>query len=176
MATAGTRMLAFVAATTLVTGAACGGGSDTPTAADDKATAERIVLTSADLPGFTPEPADKSDSPSPMDRCTEGILEGKAKRPAVDGLDFTKDEGNLRVQSTANLAGKESEARDNFSKVKGIIAGQCVKDGLRETVKTSIDPGVSVGDVTYTSMPAPKLTDDSSLPVSPCRWSPAPTG
>ncbi len=159
----GTRTLAFAAATTLLAGAACGGGSVKPTAAGDRATAERIVLTSADLPDFTPEPDDKSDTaPNPMDRCAKNnkvLAEGD--RHGVDGTDFTKDDGNLRVQSNANLATKESEASKKFSEFKGVLGGQCIKDALKEAVKSSSGPGVSVGDISGAPLPPVKLADDA---------------
>jgi len=46
------RTLTLATVATLLLGPACG-GSDTPTAGEDKALAGRIVLTSADLPGGT---------------------------------------------------------------------------------------------------------------------------
>ncbi len=164
MATAGTRMLVVVASTMLLTGAACGGGSDTPTVAEDRASAERMVLTSADLPDFTPDPDGKSDASSPdvIDRCAKDdpVLTNKGEHRGVDGTDFTKDGGILRVQSTVALVATESEAGTRFSKVKALFSGQCVKDGLKEAIQRSAPPGVKLGDVSRSSLPAPKLTED----------------
>ena len=52
MTTMLSRTLTLATVATLLLGPACG-GSDTPTAGEDKALAGRIVLTSADLPGGT---------------------------------------------------------------------------------------------------------------------------
>jgi len=164
MAMAGTRMLTVVATSMLLTGAACGGGSATPTVAEDKAAAERMVLTSADLPDFTPDPDDTSDASSPdaIDLCAKDdpVLTKKGEKRGVDGTDFTKDGGILRVQSTVTLVATESEAGTRFSKVKALFTGQCVKDGLKEAIQRSAPPGVKLGDVSSSSLPAPRLTED----------------
>lgn len=103
-------------AATLIVGMACASGPDGPTAAEDEATARRIVLTVADLPGFTTEPPEADAGTSPLDRCVNGnpLLVGDNPR-GVAGDDLTRDGGNVRVQSGAVLAVKEAEAVTAFS-------------------------------------------------------------
>lgn len=157
------RIVVWIAALGLLAGAACGGNDDAPTAAEDEEAARRIVLTSADLPGFTREPAEEDDPAGPLDRCVNNnpLFVGDNPR-GVDGDDFTKDDGNLRVQSGAVFAVNESEATKGFADLEGALASQCLRDAMRETLRTSLDPGVTVRDVSNAPLAAPNVADQSA--------------
>jgi len=159
------RVPALVAAVVLLAGAACGGGSSAPTAVEDKSKAERIVLTSADLPGYTAQAADPGDKESSsIDDCIadNSPLFGVEDNPrGVEGGDYTKDDGNLRVQSGAAIAEKEADAKKAFADVKDAFGGQCIKDGLKTNITEGADPGLKVGDVFTSPLPPFKDTDDS---------------
>ena len=146
--------LAVVAALLCV---ACG-GADTPTAAEDKAMAERIVLTAADLPGFTmePEEADTDDSTGFEDCVDNPLLGGDDKPRSADGADFAQDDGDLRVQSGAFVAAKVDEARSAFSDIAAALSSQCLRDGLARAIRDA-DPGLTVREIT--AAPLPKVGD-----------------
>ncbi|MGI9022272.1 MAG: hypothetical protein ACR2HV_03350 [Acidimicrobiales bacterium] len=161
-----------IAAALLLIGAACGGGggSKTPTVAEDRATAERIVLTKADLPGFTEDATD--DTSSGLDKCFgRSQLPGAKDNPrGVNGTDYTKDRGTLRVQSSAGIAEKEVEATQMFSDFEAALSSQCLKDALKANVEAST-PGLRAGEVTSAPLPDPGVTDDSvatrlTIPIS----------
>ncbi len=164
MAISGPRILALLATTALLSGAACGSGSAKPSAAGDKAKAQSIVITSADVPDFTAEADDNSDegSPNPLDRCVKNnpLLTKGDKPRGADGTGFTKDDGDLHIGSGAVLAEKEADARQAFSDLKGALVSQCVKDGLKTAVEDAADPGLRVGDVSDTPLTTPKVTDE----------------
>ncbi len=163
MATSGSRILAVVAVTALLSGAACGSGSSKPAAAADKAKAEQIVLTSADLPGFTAEADDTSDSSAnPLDACLKNnpLLTNDEKPRGANGTDFSKDDGNVRVSSGAVLGQTETEARQAFSDLKGALLGQCVKDGLKASIGDGAGAGLTVGEVTAESLTTAKVADE----------------
>jgi len=164
MATSGARIVAVVAVTALLSGAACGSGSSKPAAAADKAKAEQIVLTSADLPGFTAEPDNKSDSSSanPLDACLKNnpLLTDGEKPRGASGTDFSKEDGNVHVSSGAVLGETKAEARKAFSDLKGALSGQCVKDGLKSSIEDGVDPGLTVGEVSADSLSTSKVADE----------------
>ncbi len=164
METSGSRILALVAATALLSGAACGSRSSKPAAPADKVKAERIVLTSADLPGFTAEPDNKSDksAANPLDACLKNnpLLTDDEKPRGASGTDFSKDDGNMHVSSGAVLAETEAEARQAFSDLKGALLGQCVKDGLQASIEDGADPGLKVGEVSAASLSTAKVADE----------------
>jgi len=164
MAISGTRILALVAATALLSGAACGSGSAKPSVAGDKAKAQSIVITSADVPDFTAEADDNSDegSPNPLDRCVKNnpLLTKGDKPRGASGPGFTKDDGNLHIGSGVVFAEKEADARQAFSDLKGALVSQCVKDGLKAAVEDGAQPGLTVGNVSSAALPAPKVTDE----------------
>src|SRR5687768_12818183 len=88
------RRWALALAAAVLSVSACGGGGDAPTVAEDKATSERIVLTSADLPGFTMEPDEPDDDSSgSFKECVKDnpLLTGNNKPRSTDGAGFTRD-------------------------------------------------------------------------------------
>ena len=163
MTTLLTRTLALAAAALLLLGPACG-GSDTPTEAEDEAAAARMVLTSADLPGFELEPEDdEDDEESPFDKCVDNPLFTSEDQPrGADGGDYTQDDGNVRVQSGALLTVKESEAREAFADLERALSSQCLRDGLKAGLEDDADPGLQVGDVTTSPLPALDLDGQSA--------------
>jgi hypothetical protein len=156
------RTLTTALMAALLSASACG-GSDTPTEAEDKAMAERIVLTSADLPGFTMEPDDGDDeSAGSFEDCLNDnpLLVGDNKPRSANGADFTQDDGNVRVQSGAFVAAKVDEAGRAFSDIATALSSQCLKDGLARTIRAGSDPGVVVRDITAEPLPEIKVADD----------------
>ncbi len=156
------RRWALAVTAAVLSASACGGG-DTPTVAEDKATSERIVLTSADLPGFTLEPDEPDDdSTGSFKECVKDnpLLTGDNKPRSTDGAGFTRDDGNLRVQSGAFVAEKVDEARSAFSDIAAALGGDCLREGLARTVREGADPGVIVRDVTSEPLPELEVADD----------------
>ena len=153
-----TVIVAIVAA---LLGAACG-GADTPTAAEDKAMAERIVLTAADLPGFTMEPEETdTDAATGFEDCVDNPLLGGEDNPrSVDGADFTQDDGDLRVRSGAFVAAKVDEARSAFSDIAAALPGQCLKEGLARAIRDGADRGLTVRDITAAPLPKVEGAED----------------
>ena len=156
------RMLA-VAIAMVVSAAACGGESDPPTAAEDKATAERIVLTSSDMFGYTAEPTDNAEGTSSLDDCIKDnpLMKPGDNPRGVEGTDFGKDDGNVHVGSGAALAEKEADAEKALSAIETTLAGQCVKDGLKAAIEDDAPRGLRVGDVSSSALPSLDVTDDS---------------
>lgn len=157
------RTLALVATAALLSAPACG-GSEAPTAAEDKAMAERIVLTSADLPGFTPEPdkADNDDSGGSFKDCVKDnpLLTADNKPRSTNGVDFTQDDGNVRVQSGAFVAEKVAEARTAFADIASALSEPCLREGLARTIKDGAEPGLVVREVTAEPLPKLEVADD----------------
>ena len=157
------RTLTLAVAAALLSASACG-GSEAPTAAEDKAMAERIVLTSADLPGFTPEPdeADDDDSGGSFKDCIKDnpLLTADNKPRSAEGVDFTRDDGDLRVQSGAFVAEKEAEARTAFADIASALSAPCLREGLARTIREGADPGLIVRDITAEPLPELDVADD----------------
>jgi hypothetical protein len=156
------RTLTRVVAAALLSASACG-GSEAPTAAEDKAMAERIVLTSADLPGFTQEPDDDNDDAGGSFKdCVKDnpLLTADNKPRSVDGADFSRDDGDVRVHSGAFVAAKADEARTAFSDIASALSSPCLRDGLARTIKDGADPGLVVREITAEPLPKLELADD----------------
>ena len=156
------RRITVAVAALVLLGSACS-GTKTPTAAEDEETARRIVLTSADLPGFSQEPDVDDDGSAPMDRCVNDnpLLVGENPR-GVDGADFTKDDGDLRVQSGAVLAVKPAEAAKAFSDLTAALSSQCLKDAIRDTFTRGAQRGVVVRDVSSSPLPKPDVPAEAA--------------
>lgn len=162
MRTVPTQIMTVVSAATLVLASGCG-GSDSPSAAEDESAARRIVLTANDLPGFEREPPGPDVGTSPLDRCVGGnpLLVGENPR-GVDGDDFTKDGGDIRVQSGALFAVKEPDAGKAFSDLRSVLGSQCLKDAMKEAFSSGAESGVVVRNVTATPLPAPDAGVESA--------------
>jgi len=148
----------------MLSGAACGGGTDTPPAAEDKATAQRMVLTSADVPGFVPKAKDTTDdnSPNPLDKCLNNnpLLTHEDNPRGADGTEFAKDNGDVSIQSGVFFTEREAVARTTFSDMKNALSGQCFKDGMKSVIQDGAPAGVDVGDVSASPLESPKVADD----------------
>jgi hypothetical protein len=153
-----------VAALSLFVAVACDNGGGTPTEAEDRASAERMVLTSADLPGFVAEPDDGEDSAGPINECVDHPLFATGDVPrSADGPDLTMDAGNVRVQSGVKFAEKESDAREAFADLEAAFAGECIGDGLKASLEeAAADPGLVVGDVSSERLPALDVGDEAT--------------
>jgi hypothetical protein len=158
-----TRRRAVAAAAALLLVAACGGGSDIPSAAEDEAAARRVVLTSADLPGYTEEPGDPDERSSAIDRCVANnpLLNVEDNPRGASGPDLTMGDNNIQVQSGALFAEKEAEAEEAFSDIQAALSSQCLKDEMRKSVQEAVDPDVNVQTVSAQTLPAPGGTDQS---------------
>lgn len=159
----GSRTLTGAAAAVLLVVAACGGGSDLPPAAEDEAAARKVVLSAADLPGYTQEPADPEDRSSAIDKCVANnpLLNVEDNPRGASGPDFTKDDDNVQVQSGALFAEKDADAQKAFSDIQAALSSQCLKDEMRNTLEEAVNPGVVVGTVSADMLPAPGGTDQS---------------
>lgn len=153
------RTFALAAVATLLSGAACGGSdtsTSTSTADADRAMAQRIVLTSADLPGFDREPEDSGagSAGDPIDECVgEGSVFGPGDKPrGAVGAAFTRLDGARRVESVAVFAEKEAGARRSFSDLEAALAGECFKDGLTNAMEASSGGDLAVQDISFSKL------------------------
>jgi hypothetical protein len=156
-------MTAFAVSAALLLVAACGGGSGLPPAAEDEAAARKVVLSAADLPGYTQEPVDPEDRSSALDRCVADnpLLNVEDNPRGASGPDVTKDDKNVQVQSGALFAEKDADAQKAFSDIEAALSSQCLKDEMRNSLGEAVDPGVVVRTVSAEMLPAPGGTDES---------------
>lgn len=143
--------------------AACGGGGEeeVPPVAEDKARAERMVLTAADVPGYTQDPADDEDDDDALDKCVANnpTLIAEPKPRGAEGPDFSKEEEELQVGSGVFFAETEAEARKAFRDLEAGMGSQCFKDGLKEAIEE--DGDVVVENIKTSSLSELRGVDES---------------
>lgn len=159
---------------------ACGGGdsesSDTTnapttaraTAEVDKARAGRIVLTGADLPGYTEDAATDEDDDPEVDRAfatcvkNDPILtaEPDTNPRTVDGSDFEKTD-ELSVGSTATIGETEDQAKKAISRLREEGVLDCMGTSFREELAKSVPSGASLRDVSVEKLSVAAAGDES---------------
>ena len=152
-------------AVSLTLGAACGGGgSDVPPVAEDKAKAERMVLTLADVPGMTQDPPDEEEPDDTFsDKCLahNPTLTTHPKPRGADGPEFSKDDGEVQISSAVFFTETEAEARRAFTDLKKALGEQCLKDGIKGVIEESGEGDIAVRSVNASPLPSVEGVDES---------------
>ena len=138
-----------------------------PTPEADKARAGRIVLTAADLPGYT-EDTEPEEDDDEVDRAFAACMQNDPVLTAeegtnprtVDGGDFERNE-ELTVGSEATIAETEDQAREALNKVRSPAVLDCFTRTIRTELPKTLDPGVSLRNVAVTSPTVTPVGDES---------------
>ncbi len=146
-----------------------------PDPAADRARAERINLTLADLgPGWTidtsEEPGD-AESGKAFDDAFDKALEAKGFEPSesravdVDSPDFVKGEERSAF-STTSVYEEEGDAREEFSLSRDPDFLTAVSNGFNEGIQAGLaeDPetrGVTASPIAFTAVPFPVLGQET---------------
>ncbi|HEX2042016.1 MAG TPA: hypothetical protein VHF24_05195 [Acidimicrobiales bacterium] len=170
----------LVLATALVLLVGCGGDdsessqpttaptSAQPTPEQDKARAGRIVLTAADLPGYTEDPDSDEDDDDETERVLGGCVQNDpvltADEPesprTVEGKEFNKGE-TQSVSSTATIAETQEQAEAALAQLRNQTVLNCLESGARRELAGSVGPGATVQAVSVSSLPVPTVGDEA---------------
>jgi hypothetical protein len=172
------KFLVLVTALVLLVG--CGGDdsessqpttaptSAQPTPEQDKARAGRIVLTAADLPGYTEDPDSDEDDDDETERVLGGCVQNDpvltADEPesprTVEGKEFNKGE-TQSVSSTATIAETQEQAEAALTQLRNQTVLNCLESGARRELAGSVGPGATVQAVSVSSLPVPTVGDEA---------------
>ena len=159
--------LALVAAVSLLLGPACGGGGEDelPSAEEDKASAARMVLTQADLAGFTQEPPDEeSGSDEAINKCVNNNpdLIAEPKPRGVEGPEFTKEQNDVTVNSGVFFTTSVESARKAFADFKAAFSGDCLTNEFRRVLEEDFGPDITVEQASLAPIGAASGADDAA--------------
>lgn len=133
----------------------------------DKERATRIVLTAADLPGYTGSTRPEQDAEqleNAFAACVENdpvILAKETANPrTVHGKDFSKGDA-LSVRSKATIAETEDQARTAVAKLRSKTVLDCLTRAVRAESTKALDPGITLTSVTVTSLPVASVGDEA---------------
>jgi hypothetical protein len=170
----------LVLLTTLVLLVGCGGDDDSessdsttippttrPTAELDKQRAGRIVLTAADLPGYTEDTSPDEDDDE-VDRAFAACVQNDpvltAEEPenprTVDGKDFDKGD-ELSVGSSATIAETQEQAQAAIAQLRNQTVLDCLQSAFRRELAASLDPGVTLRNVAVSALPVATAGDEA---------------
>ncbi|HVF14638.1 MAG TPA: hypothetical protein VM942_08565 [Acidimicrobiales bacterium] len=157
------RMGLIVALILVLSLVACGGGEDPPSAAEDQARAEQMVLTAADLPGMTQgEEDDSDDEDDPIGDCLESpVLTELGNGPRSAESAFNDDEETQLRSSAVNLAESEDDAKEAFGQVKEAAFLTCFQDAVRSGFDDAIGQGLAVTNLSASNLPDASHGDES---------------
>ncbi len=172
------KILALVAAVALLVG--CGGGDDdsappegtaapaaTPTPEQDRERAGRIVLTAADLPGYTESTSPEEDDEE-IDRAFAGCVQNDpvltAEEPTdprtVEGKDFDKSE-EQSVSSKATIAETEEQAQAALTQLRNQTVLECLEGAVRRELGASLGPEVTLQSINVSALPVATVGDET---------------
>ena len=142
--------------------------STIPPPAADKARAQRIVLTAADVPGFTAKPPDPEEdaddtSDEAVAQCAKNnplVLEGDDPRSA-DSPDFSKGDDEETVSSSATFAETEEAARLFMADIGAPAFAGCFDDAFTKVAAADPEARGVTFKVSTTPLPAPGVGDQS---------------
>ncbi len=172
------KLLAPVTAV-LVLLVGCGGGDDepaspgggpqttVPSAEQDKQLAGRIVLTAADLPGYREDTSPEGDDEG-IERafavCVQNDPVLTATEPehprTVEGKDFDRA-GQQSVSSKVTVAETEAQAQAALAQLRNQTVLDCLEGAVRRELPASLDPGVSVENVSVSTLPVATVGDET---------------
>jgi hypothetical protein len=149
--------------------AACGDGEKLPTAQEDKARAERIVLTEADVPGLTKEPADDSSDTStdPSDVAFEACLHnnpllttlGESERGA--DATFSDDDESVTRSSAVTFAESEKDAKAAFAELTSDSFAGCLEGTFKSGLQAEIGSDADVSGLKVAAVPVADVGDEA---------------
>ena len=139
-----------------------------PPPAADKARAERIVLTAADVPGFKADPPDPDEdvdasSDEAFARCTNNnplVVAGDDNPRSADSPDFSRGEMET-VASSATFAEKEEVATALLTDLSAPAFAGCLEGALAKTFQEALGSGASPVTVSTTRLPDQALADQA---------------
>ncbi len=136
-----------------------------PDSTADKAKADAINLTAADLPGYTSTPADKTSSAeTDKELYTCAGLSDPATSTTADesSPDFSKGEFT-QVSSEAQFAKTAAQAKKDLDAIKAPSFSACLKQAFDKAMtKQASGAGGTIGASTVESQPGPSGTDGSA--------------
>jgi hypothetical protein len=147
--------------------AACGGDS-VPSAAEDKESAEDIVLTEADVPaGLELDPdegEDEGNDPSDIafERCfnENQLLKDLGSDPRGAESSFTSADDSISLSSVVTLAEEEGDAEAAFDELTQTSFAGCFENALRTALEEEIG-AESLRDVSVSELEGGDLGDES---------------
>lgn len=164
MAAAGSGHRRLLAALIVsVTLMACSGDGDekVPSAADDRARAQRIVLSEDDLPDLTLEDQDEGEDLSePFPLCIDDNQVLKDLGDGPRGAETTLSNEDLSVSTAVNLADKREAAEEAFDVLTRPEFQSCFEDTIRSGFEADLgDDGGSVS-LAVSKLPVDKQGDE----------------
>jgi hypothetical protein len=136
------------------------------TAEVDKARAGRIVLTAADLPGYTEDVSAEEDPE--VDEAFAACVENDPVLTAqpgtnprtVDGSDFDKSD-EQSVSSTATIAETEDQARAAMARLRGQGVLDCLRTTFRDELRETLGSEATLRSVEVDELPVSDAGDES---------------
>ncbi len=169
--TAGTnvryRNLAVAVALTLALAlGACGGGGggDVPGTQEDKARAERIVLTDADLPGLARQDDDDADDESdPFRKCLNDnqVLVDLGEGPRSAEATFGDAAETVVRSSAVNLAENDDDAKAAFDEVERPTFVGCFEDAITTGFEEGIGESANLENLKVDELSVDKFGDET---------------
>lgn len=154
----------------LGTGLVACGDDEPPSAADDKARAEKVVFTEADLPGLTKDDDDDEDTETetdPSDEAFEKCLNnnvlltdlGEDERGAE--ASFSDEDEEVTRSSVVTFAETKKEAEEAFDAVSQDSFAGCLEDAFKTGLQEEIGSNGTVADVSVAELPDEDLGDEN---------------
>ncbi|MDP9071304.1 MAG: hypothetical protein M3N68_08470 [Actinomycetota bacterium] len=141
-----------------------------PPPAEDKARAERIVLTAADVPGFKADPPDAEEEEAAGDSAYEAFARCVNNNPLAtagdddpreaESPDFSKGETET-VSSSATFAEKEEIASALLTDLTAPAFAGCFDSALAKIFEAELGAAAAAVKVSTTPLPAQALGDQS---------------
>ncbi len=144
---------------------ACGKEEEIPTAQEDAARAERVVLHESDLPGFTRDDGDDEDESDPADEafeeCAEGTslsTSGEADERGAESSFTNDDDDSIQVLSGVSFFETEKEAEAAFAPLTAPEFAPCLENAFR-TVFGDVSDQATV-TVSVSEVPTEESADE----------------
>ncbi len=142
-----------------------GGGDKLPSVADDKARAERIILTDADFPGLERED-DEEDDDDESDSFRQCLNENQMLADLGEGprsaeATFSDEDETLARASAVNLAESEDEAEEAFAELEQSSFVGCFENAIRTGFGDELGDGVEIDDLSVSELRVGDLGDEA---------------
>ena len=144
---------------------ACGGDEKIPTAAEDKAQAERIVLTEADVPGLIRiEDGASDDEADAIRQCLNGnaVLTGLGDGPRSAESNFANEDETVVRASSVSLAESECDAEAAFAEISKSGFKDCFGQAIRTAFEQELGGSeASISNLSVAELPVDDVGEDS---------------